>query len=68
LTQITDKEVTAGDYIKIDNAGAYTVVLTPPLINVAPAVVVKHGQSYKLVRKRQRPEDMFSDYIFEENV
>lgn len=68
LAEITDKKVEAGDYIKIDNAGAYTVVLTPPLINVAPAVVVKQGQSYKLVRRRQRPEDMFSDYIFEVNA
>jgi len=68
LTEIKDSKVEVGDYIKIDNAGAYTVVLTPPLINVAPAVVVKKGQSYELVRKRQRPEDMFSDYIFEENI
>jgi len=68
LTEITDKKVVAGDYIKINNVGAYTVVLTPPLINVAPAVVVKQGRDYKLARRRQRPEDMFSDYIFEENV
>jgi diaminopimelate decarboxylase len=68
LTEITDKRLEAGDYIKIDNAGAYTVVLAPPLINVAPAVVVKQGQGYKLARRRQIPEDMFSDYIFEENI
>jgi len=68
LTEITDKKIEAGDYIKIDNAGAYTVVLTPPLINVAPAVVVKQGRDYELARRRQRPEEMFSNYIFEEKI
>ncbi len=64
LTDITNKKLHQGDYIIFGNTGAYTVVFTPPFINVAPAVVVKENKDYKLIRKRQNPEDMFRDYYF----
>jgi diaminopimelate decarboxylase len=66
LTDITNKKLHQGDYIIFGNTGAYTVVFTPPFINVAPAVVVKENKDYKLIRKRQNPEDMFRDYYFED--
>lgn len=66
LTDITNKKLQQGDYIIFGNTGAYTVVFTPPFINVAPAVVVKENKNYKLIRKRQDPEDMFRDYYFED--
>ena len=64
LTEITNTLAEEDDYIKIDNVGAYTVVLTPPFINVAPAIVVKDGRTYKAIRKRQSLEEMFSSYDF----
>lgn len=53
-----------GDYICIDNAGAYTLVLTPPFINPAPAVIAEENGCFKLVRRKQTLEDIFSSYVF----
>jgi diaminopimelate decarboxylase len=64
LTEITDVLPDVGDFIKIDNVGAYTVVLTPPFINPAPAIVVKKGDAFKLIRSKQTLDDMFKNYIF----
>ncbi len=55
-----------GDYISIDNVGAYTVVMTPPFIHAAPAILADEGQGqYKLIRKKQTLKELFSNYIFE---
>jgi len=64
LTKITDMLPDVGDFIKIDNVGAYTVVLTPPFINPAPAIVVKKDDAFKLVRSKQTLDDMFKNYMF----
>jgi len=66
LAGITNKRPQRGDYIQFDNVGAYTNVFTPPFINVAPAIVVADGSGYKLIRNRQKAEDIFSDYLFED--
>ncbi len=66
LTEITNKQLQRDDYIQFDNVGAYTNVFTPPFINVAPAIVVTDGDDYKLIRNRQKAEDIFSDYLFED--
>jgi len=65
LTDIIGAKPQIGDYIRIDNVGAYTVVLSPPFINPAPAVLVKHSKKYKAVRKKQSLDNMFSNYSFE---
>ena len=65
LTEITDVLPDVGDFIKIDNVGAYTVVLTPPFINGAPAIVVKVRDGYKAIRRRQTLEDIFGNYSFD---
>ncbi|MGD0077241.1 MAG: diaminopimelate decarboxylase [Sedimentisphaerales bacterium] len=62
LTGITDALPNTGDFIKIDNVGAYTVVLTPPFINPAPAIICKKGNKLKCVRSRQTLNDMFKNY------
>ena len=54
----------SGDFIKIDNVGAYTVVLTPPFINPAPAIVVEKSSAVKLIRSKQTLNDMFKNYAF----
>jgi diaminopimelate decarboxylase len=64
LTEITDVLPDVGDFIKIDNVGAYTVVLTPPFINPAPAIVVRKSDTFKLVRSKQTLNDMFKNYAF----
>ena len=63
LTDITDHEPQIGDYFKIENVGAYTVVLTPPFINVAPAIVTNKGNDYIPVRHRQSFDNLFEPYI-----
>jgi diaminopimelate decarboxylase len=65
LTEVTDARPEIGDFIKIDNVGAYTVVLTPPFINGAPAILVKTRNGYKAIRKRQTLEDIFGNYSFD---
>ncbi|MGA2323104.1 MAG: diaminopimelate decarboxylase [Sedimentisphaerales bacterium] len=64
LTEITDVLPGVGDFIKIDNVGAYTIVLTPPFINPAPAIVVRKSDTFKLVRSKQTLNDMFKNYAF----
>lgn len=65
LTQIGGVIPEEGDYIKIDNVGAYTVVLSPPFINAAPPILVKDRKGFKEIRTRQSLEDMFCNYSFE---
>jgi len=64
LTEITDVLPDVGDFIKIDNVGAYTIVLTPPFINSAPAIVVRKSDTFKLIRSKQTLNDMFKNYAF----
>lgn len=54
----------AGDYHKIDSIGAYTVVMTPPFINPAPAILAQDGDNTLCVRRRQTLDDIFSGYEF----
>jgi diaminopimelate decarboxylase len=62
LRGIMDTLPKTGDFIKIDNVGAYTVVLTPPFINPAPPIICKKGNKLKCVRSRQTLSDMFKNY------
>jgi diaminopimelate decarboxylase len=55
-----------GDYIRIDSIGAYTLVMTPPFINPAPAILADEADQVKCVRKKQTMEDIFSNYRFEQ--
>ena len=64
MTEITDVLPDVGDFIKIDSVGAYTVVLTPPFINPAPAIVVEKSGTFKLIRSKQTLNDMFKNYAF----
>lgn len=64
------KDVTAslpqpGDFVKIESVGAYTLVMTPPFINPAPAILADEGsEQYKCVRKKQSLDEIFSNYLF----
>jgi diaminopimelate decarboxylase len=65
LTEITAPAVQTGDYIVINNCGAYTVVLTPPFINPAPPILVRQKNGFRVIRKRQTLENIFCNYLFE---
>jgi diaminopimelate decarboxylase len=64
FAEVTDVLPDVGDFIKIDNVGAYTIVLTPPFINPAPAIVVKKSGTFKPIRSKQTLNDMFKNYAF----
>jgi diaminopimelate decarboxylase len=64
LKDITSPLPTAGDFLRIDNVGAYTVVMTPPFINPAPAILAQEGDRVICVRRRQTLEDVFSGFMF----
>jgi diaminopimelate decarboxylase len=54
-----------GDYIQINNVGAYTLVMSPPFIHPAPAIIADEGGGqYKRVRSRQTLDEVFSNYEF----
>ena len=66
LRDITAPCPSVGDYIRIDRIGAYTVVLTPPFIHPAPAILADEGGGdCKLIRKKQTLDDIFANYMFE---
>jgi diaminopimelate decarboxylase len=64
LTEVVGPLPQIGDFIQIDQAGAYTVVLAPPFINPAPAIVAVEGDNFKIIRTRQTLDDMFNNYVF----
>lgn len=53
----------AGDWLVFGGVGAYTVVMQPPFIHPAPAILaVDHDGTVRLARRRQRLEDMFAGF------
>ena len=62
MADVTAPLPAAGDYLWLDNVGAYTVVMTPPFINPAPAILARDGESVVCVRRRQTLEDVFAGY------
>jgi diaminopimelate decarboxylase len=65
LTDVEGPLPKEGDAIRIDQAGAYTLVLSPPFIHPAPAVVaVEENEHFKVIRSRQTLDDMFKNYVF----
>lgn len=51
-----------GDYVRIDNVGAYTIVMSPTFIHPAPAIVVHEEDGFRPVRVRQSFEHAFANY------
>lgn len=64
LKEIADPLPQPGDFIVIENVGAYTLVMTPSFINPAPAILANEKGTYKLVRKKRTLDEIFSNYIF----
>ncbi len=53
-----------GDLIKIDNTGAYTVVMSQPFIDYYPPIIAIDNQTFKIIRKRATIDTMFSTCSF----
>ncbi len=64
LQDIECEEIERGDFFKIDNVGAYSIVMTPPFIHPAPPILVREGEEYRVIRRRQEFSDFFSTYTF----
>jgi len=63
INNLKMKKLVPGDYIKIKNVGAYTIVLTPPFIKEEPPILVKENDVYKEIRKRQTFDNFFLEYV-----
>lgn len=62
LSEIAAPLPAVGDFIRLNNVGAYTVVMTPPFINPAPAILAQESDRIVCVRRRQTLEDVFAGY------
>ncbi len=56
-------DVRPGDFIQIDGVGAYSIVMSPPFINPAPAIVSWDGLGFQLVRRPETFDEFFATYV-----
>ncbi len=54
--------ISVEDYVIFKNVGAYTVVLKPPFIRMAPPIVTFSDSKWELVRRAGQLEDVFKGY------
>jgi diaminopimelate decarboxylase len=66
LHEIEAPPMKRGDFIRIGNVGAYSLVLTPPFIHPAPAILVDGRNGWMAIRRRQNFSDFFNTYSFHE--
>jgi diaminopimelate decarboxylase len=59
-----------GDYVMIENVGAYTNVLTPPFIRSSPPIIAfdDHCGEFRLIKRGEGFDDVFSPYVMDINV
>lgn len=66
MNHIKINNALVGDFIQIDNVGAYTIVKTPNFINYVPAIIAFNDDgSYKIIRHRQNIDDLLLNYVIE---
>jgi diaminopimelate decarboxylase len=58
-------DVARGDYLRIDNVGAYSVVMSPPFIHAAPAIVTRQRGRFLAARRRETFDHLFECYLME---
>jgi diaminopimelate decarboxylase len=57
--------VRAGDFVIFESVGAYTVVMKPPFIQPAPAILIDEGGgSFAVAKRPERCDDLFAAYSF----
>lgn len=62
LKDVTLPKLEAGDFIQFRGVGAYTICLTPIFINYLSPILVKNGEDYCSVRRRQNVDDVLEIY------
>jgi diaminopimelate decarboxylase len=57
--------VSIGDYLVVDNMGAYTIVFKPPFIRANPPIIGydSAANEYSLIRRTETSQDVFCTYI-----
>jgi hypothetical protein len=61
------RAVRPGDFVVFENVGAYTVVMKPPFIRPAPAILVCDEQgSFEVARRAESWDDLFGAFNFPE--
>ncbi len=69
LREISLQDPQPGDYIEIKGCGAYTIVMTPPFINLAPAIIAPDGAGgFKLLREAQSVDHFLGCYNVQSSV
>jgi diaminopimelate decarboxylase len=57
--------VRPGDFVVFENVGAYTVVMKPPFIRPAPAILVCDEKgSFEVARRAECWDDLFGAFNF----
>jgi diaminopimelate decarboxylase len=64
LLQDVPGGIDRGDYVRIDNVGAYTIVMSPTFIHPAPAIVTREGSDLRVLRRRQTFDHAFAQFEF----
>jgi len=52
------------DFLIFSNVGAYTIVFAPAFIKERPPIIAKEGDSFRLVRKREKLNDFINDNVY----
>jgi diaminopimelate decarboxylase len=67
LAAAYDGPLATGDYVVVSAVGAYTLVMKPPFIQPAPAVVTYDpvADRFSLARRRERTADVFATYVLD---
>jgi diaminopimelate decarboxylase len=65
LLRDVEVDLAPGDFLRIDHVGAYSVVMSPPFIHAAPAIVTRGGGRFTAVRRRQSFDHLFENYALD---
>ena len=65
LKEVSFNGLSRGDYLIFDLVGAYTIVMTPPFINLAPPIVVRTNNYFVAIRRMESFDDFFQCYKIE---
>lgn len=64
LTEGLEAPLVAGDFLRYDNVGSYSVVMRPPFILPSYPVLLRHGDwPLRLIKRRQSNKDVFRDFV-----
>ncbi len=58
-------DLARGDYLRIDNVGAYSIVMAPPFIHPAPAILTRGRGGLLVLRRRQTFDHLFENYLWD---